>query len=240
VTRTNGARALRGARVRSLSRSVAALLIALALATSCRTTRPAGNESALEPLTSGSPQEAMRELSRRLASIHAVRSLMRIRITTAGRTQSFRGQVLVEPHSGRMRLSAYTPIGTEAMTLSSDGDRVTFLDHVNRTAWEGSAAELAQAIGFFDPHTSPAVWALVIIGFPAGGEFEAADRGLARGTIGDVAIAFDPPVFPPHNVTVRSGAGTLEITHLELVSTDANVPLPSIPKDYRCCVAPRM
>jgi hypothetical protein len=234
VIRTNGAQAL------SLSRRAAALLVALALVTSCRTARPTGNESVLEPLTSGSPPEAMQELSHRLASVHAVRSLMRIRVTTAERTQSFRGQVLVEPHSGRMQLTAYTPIGTEAMTLSSDGDRVIFLDHVNRTAWEGSAAELAQAIGFFDPQTPPAVWALAITGFPARGQFEAANRGLARGTIGDVVIAFDPPVFPPHNVTVRRGAETLEITHLELVSTDANVPLPSIPKDYRCCIAPRM
>ncbi len=222
----------------SLSRRVAAALVALVLAASCRTTRPAGNEAALAPLTPGTP--VIQQLSSRMASIHAVRSLMRIRVTTGARTQSFRAQLLVEPKRGRMQLSAYTPIGTEAMTLSADGDRIVFLDHVNRTAWKGSAAELARAIGFFDAQTLPAAWALDITGFPARGNFEASDRGLAGGTIGDIRISFDPPSFPPRNATVRRGSETLEITHLELVSTDADVPLPSIPKGYRCCVEPRM
>ncbi len=182
----------------------------------------------------------MRQLTARMESLHAVRSLMRIRITTAARTQSFRAQLLVEPQRGRMQLSAYTPFGTEAMTLSADGDRIVFLDHVNHTAWQGSAAGLAGTIGFFDPQTNPAAWALDVTGFPARGDFETSDRGLAGGTIGSVQISFDPPSFPPHGVTVRRGSETLEITHLELVSTDADVQPATIPSGYRCCVEPRM
>lgn len=213
------------------------LCFVLFVAGSCRTARPAGNESALAPVSGAN---VVQELSARMASVHAVRSLMRIRAITPDRTQSFRAQLLVEPQSGRMQLTAYTPVGTEAMTLTADGEHVIFLDHINRTAWEGSAAELARSVGFLDPQTTPAAWALDVTGFPAHGTFQASDRGLTSISLGDASIAFDPPAFPPHGVTVRRGSETLEITHLELVATDASVPAASIPTDYRCCVAPRI
>lgn len=165
---------------------------------------------------------------------------MRVHVTSGERSQSFRAQMLVEPQTQRMELTAYTPIGTEAMTIAADGDRVMFLDHVHRTTWQGSSAELARSIGFFDPETVPAAWALDLFGFPARGEFVAGEAGLASGSVGDIRIVFDPPAFPPHEVTVTRGGEKLEVTHLELASTDANVRLLAIPSDYRCCVAPQM
>lgn len=212
----------------------------LLLTVTCRTARPAGNESPLAPVSGANSGAVIDELMRRMESIHAVRSLMRVRVVTPERTQSFRAQLLVEPHGNRMRLTAYTPLGTEAMSLASDGDRVVFVDDVNRTAWEGTTVELARTVGFFDPQTQPAAWALDIAGFPARGAFEASDQGLARGTVGDVSLAFDPPSFPPRSVIVQRGSERLEITHMELVATDADVPAPSVPNGYRCCVPPRM
>jgi hypothetical protein len=209
-------------------------------AVSCRTTRPAGKEIPLAPVSATGSRGVIAELARRMETIHAIRSLMRVRIVTAERTQSFRAQLLVEPRSGRMHLTAYTPLGTEAMTLAGEGDHVVFVDDINRTAWQGSMADLAKSVGFFDAQTPPAAWALDIAGFPARGSFEASDRGLASATAGEVAISFDPPAFPPRQVTVRRGSESLEITHLELVETDADVPAPSIPSGYRCCIAPRM
>ena len=228
------------ARNRPQARFFAGAVIALAVVASCRTARPAGTEAVLAPLTPGPGDAVIRQLTDRMTALHAVRTLMHIRVSTGERTQSFRAQLLVEPQRGRMQLTAYTPIGTEAVTLSADGDRIVFADHIHRTAWQGSTADLARAIGFFDPQTPPAAWALDIAGFPARGQFETSDRGLARGTVGDVQISFDPPSFPPRSVTVRRGNETLEITHLEIVSTDADVPSSSVPDGYRCCVEPKM
>jgi hypothetical protein len=220
--------------------SAAAIIASLAALSACRTTRPAGREQPLQPLTVSSREAVIPELQRQMSSFHALRSLMRVHVTSGERSQSFRAQILVEPQTERMELTAYTPIGTEAMTIAADRDRVLFLDHVHRTAWQGSSAELARSIGFFDPQTLPAAWALDLFGFPARGEFVAGDAGLASGTVGDIGMGFDPPVFPPHRVTVTRGAETLEVTYLELASTDASVRPLSIPRDYRCCVAPEM
>jgi hypothetical protein len=220
--------------------SAAAIAASLAALSACRTTAPAGREQPLQPLTVSSREAVIPELRRQMSSLHALRSLMRVHVTSGGRRQSFRAQMLVEPQTQRMELTAYTPLGTEAMTIAADGDRVLFLDHVHRTAWQGSSAELAGSIGFFDPETLPAAWALDLFGFPARGEFVAGDAGLASGTVGDVRIGFDPPVFPPHQVTVTRVGETLEVTHLELASTDASVRSLAIPSDYRCCVAPEM
>ena len=160
-------------------------------------------------------------------------------MTSGERTQSLRAQLLVEPQTSRMELTAYTPIGTEALTILAEGDRVVFLDHIHRTAWQGSSAELARSIGFFDPQTPLAAWALDLLGLPARGEFVPGDAGLASGAVGDIRIAFDPPAFPPHNVTVTRGSERLEVTHLELASTDASVSPLKIPGDYACCVTPQ-
>lgn len=40
--------------------------------------------------------------------------------------------------------------------------------------------------------------------------------------------------------TITRGGGTVEITPLEVVSTDASPRPPAIPREYRCCVAPAL
>lgn len=221
----------------------AAFVVACAIVFSlsgCRTARPVGVEAPLQPLGATSREAVIPELQKQMSQLHAIRSLMRIRVSSGGRSLSFRARMLVEPRTRRMELVAYTPIGTPAMTITADGDRVVFLDHVHDTAWEGSAAELAESIGFFDPQLGLAAWGLDVAGFPAQGEFQAVEGGLASGAIADMTMVFDPPAFPPSHVTVTRAGAKAEITHLELASTDANVPPPAIPKGYRCCVAPRM
>ena len=218
---------------------VLACAIGLALS-GCRTARPVGVEAPLQPLGAMSRQAVIPELHKQMSQLHAIRSLMRIRASSGGRSLSFRARMLVEPRTRRMELVAYTPFGTAAMTIIADGDRVVFLDHIRDTAWEGSAVELAESIGFFDPQLGLAAWGMDVAGFPAQGEFQAAEGGLASAMIGDMTLVFDPPAFPPSHVTVTRGGAKAEITHLELASTDADVPRPAIPKGYRCCVAPRM
>jgi hypothetical protein len=151
-----------------------------------------------------------------LESLHAIRTLVRVRATNGERTESFKAQMIVEPATQRIELTAYTPVGTSAMTLFADGDRVTFLDHVNRTSWEGSA----QSLDLFGGAT-PAAWALAIDGYPST----------------NTAVAYDAAT---RRATIRRGAGTIEVTTLEAYSSGASPHGPSIPRDYQCCVAPKL
>ena len=141
---------------------------------------------------------------------------MRVRATNGQRTESFRAQLLVEPATKRVELTAYSPVGTTAMTLFADGDRVTFLDHVNRTAWEGSA----QSLDFFGG-TLPASWALAVLGYPTD----------------NVTVTYDAAT---KQASIARGAGRVDVTTLEAYSSSAALRAPSIPRDYQCCIAPKL
>ncbi len=236
----SGRRPLSDADVKRKAFLVSCALAAAAALSGCRTSRPAVVQAPLQPIAGASRDSVVSDLQRQMSRIHAIRSLMRIRVARGQHTLSFRAQMLVEPKTRRMQLIAYTPFGTEAMTISADGDRAVFLDHIRHTAWEGSASELASSVSVLDPELGLAEWALDIAGFPARGDFVAADAGLASVSIADLTMTFEPPSFPPLNVIVTRAGQKVEITHLDLVSTDADVPEPAIPKGYRCCVAPQM
>lgn len=151
---------------------------------------------------------------------------MRVRASSGEKTQSFRAQLLVEPSAQRMLLTAYTPLGTAALTLFAEADRVVFLDHVNKTAWEGAANNLSQLLGVLGG-SPPHAWALVMVGY--GSEMPG------------VEIRYDPPPPAlPQRVTLRRGTDRVEVAISDLISTDAVPERPRIPGDYRCCVAPRM
>lgn len=137
-----------------------------------------------------------------LDHVHAVRELMRVRAMHGERTESFKAQLLLEPKTRRVELTAYTPLGTSAMTLYADGDRVTFLNHIDQTQWSGKASDVAIFGGI-----EPAEWAAKIVS---------------------------------GQTTITRGNGTVEITPLQLVATDASPQPPAIPREYRCCVAPAL
>jgi hypothetical protein len=169
----------------------------------CRSTQ-SPNES---PLAPGTP----------LDHVHAIRSLMRVRATHGDRTQSFKAQLLVEPATHRVELVAYTPLNTSAATLYADRDLVVFLNHIDHTAWQGSAGDVA-----LFGHTEPATWALVILGYaqPSNG-FEVTRDG-------------------PNHMTLTRGIDKVEVTQLETMSTDASPQSPKIPAGYQCCVPPAL
>ena len=168
-------------------RSGVSFLVAF-LVLGCASTR-SGNEA---PFVPGTPLE----------QVHAVRELMRVRATHGDRTESFKAQLLVEPKASRVELTAYTPLGTSAMTLYADGDRVTFLNHIAQTQWSGRASDVAIFGG-----VEPAQWATKIVS---------------------------------GQTTITRGGDSVEITPLQIVSTDASPRPPSIPREYRCCVAPAL
>jgi hypothetical protein len=217
-----------------------AVVLLIALLAACRTTRPAGEETPVAPLTSTSTSDAARQLTARRAQLTGERSLLRIRATNGDRSQSFRAQLQID-NSNRMLLTAYTPLGTTAVRLYADASEVTFINDLEGSWWHGSAAEFSRSFGFFGT-TSPYSMALLIIGLPAEGPmtYDYAAAGLSRANIGDVVVTYDPPSYPPKHVTIVRGGQKLEIEMLEAVTTTASVAKPAAPGGYRCCVAPRL
>jgi hypothetical protein len=209
-----------------------------ALLAGCGTTHPAGEEAPVAPLTSSSSADAARQLAARRAQLTGERILMTIRATNAGRSMSFRGQLQID--GKRMLLTVYTPFGTNAVRLYAAGDDVTFVNDFESTWWHGSAADFAGAFGFFGS-APPSAMGLLIAGLPAEGfSFDYAATGIARATAADAVVTYDPPSYPPKHVTIVRGAQKLEIETIESAMTTAAVVAPDVPKNYRCCVAPRL
>jgi len=213
-------------------RNALAVFALAAIFAGCRTTRPAGEERPVAPLTSTSPADASRQLAARRAQLTTERSLLRIRATNGERSQSFRAQLQVDG-TGRMLLTAYTPLGTTAMRLYAAGDEVVFVNDIEGTWWHGSATEFASAFGFFGS-TPPSAMALLIGGLPAEG------ISLDYASAEDVTVTFEPPSYPPQHITIVHGALKLDIDTLESVMTSATISKPEVPSAYRCCVAPRL
>lgn len=187
------------------ARAVAA--IALLLFVACRSTRPSG--SPVAPLTATTVEETTAQLRERRTAFTGMKSLMRVRATTNEKTQSFRAQLIVHD-ARRMELIAYTPVGTTALRMKADGDRVTSDPQVPPESF----AFLRNA------GLTPAETAMLILGLPPRDDVAVtvAPGGLANASAGGVTATFDPPAFPARRVTITRGNDRVEIEHLEVVS----------------------
>ncbi len=224
-----------GRRAGRRMKGIALALIVLAACSSSHSGAP------IAPVTAPSADAAMHELQARRAAFTGARSLLRVRAMANGKTTSFKAQLEADDH-GRMRLTAYTPLNTPAITVFADGDRVLFLDHGHETVWRGDAREFAKSFGFFASALTPAQMALLILGLPPSDDvhYETAASGLARAEVGDVVVTFDPPSYPPRHVLVQRAAQRLEIEHLETAAMSEGVEAPEVPASYQCCVAPKL
>ena len=135
-----------------------------------------------------------------------MRSLMRVRATRNGQTQSFRAQLVVHD-ARRMELIAYTPVGTTAMTMKAEGDRVTTDPPVPPGSFD-----FLRASGLV-----PAEVGMLILGLPPRDdlEIEVATTGISAATSEGITVTFDPPAFPAKHVIVTRGSERIEIEHLE-------------------------
>lgn len=185
-----------------------ALVLAL-VATSCRTGRPAG--APVVALSATTAAEATAQLRQQRADFRGMRSLMRVRATTSGRTQSFRAQLAVHD-ARRMELVAYTPVGTTAMTMKADGDRIT-----TEPAVAPESFNFLRATGL-----TPAETGMLLLGLPPRDDIavEVAPTGLASASAGGISVVYDPPAFPARRVVVTRGADRIEIEHEEVVRED--------------------
>ncbi len=156
----------------------------------------------------------------RAASFTGARSMMKVRATRGDEVQSFRAQLVVNlPET--MELIAYTPVGTTALTIRAEGDRISYTNHLEGTTVKTTAEDLARSLGFYTAELKPYEMAMLLLGLPPRRElsYEASTSGLAKAAVAEVTISFDPPQFPPRKVTVTRGADTLEIEHLETIAT---------------------
>jgi len=184
----------------------AAVLVLLAVLAGCRTGRPSG--APIAALTATTAEEAAAQLRERRASFSGARSLMRVRATTNGKTQSFRAQLHVQD-AQRMELIAYTPVGTTALTLKANGNVVTSDPEVAPEAFQ-----FLRAAGL-----TPAETGMLLLGLPPrdGLPVQYAPTGLASANVGELTVTFEPPAFPAQHVTVTRGNDRVELEHLEVV-----------------------
>ncbi len=186
---------------------LAVVLCAAAFLFSCRSLRPAGEPIA--PLTSASVEDTTAQLRALRANFRGVRSLMRVRATTNGKTQSFRAQLVVHD-AQRMELIAYTPVGTTAMTMRANGQTITTDPEVAPDAFD-----FLRAAGL-----TPAETGMLLLGIPPSDAVwvEIAPGGISAATVGEIVVRFEPPAFPAKSVIVTRGGDRIEIEHLEVVS----------------------
>ena len=200
----------------------ALLLAALLVAAACRTSQPSVvGEHPIVALTSSTAEAALRALRDERALLGGARALLRVRVTTStvngDEVQTFRAAVDV--HGQHMELTAFTPLGTTAMTIAADGDRVHVHDVLGGKDWDGTAADLSHAIGIFPPGVPPAEMAWLLLGYPgsAGVEVVATPTGLSSATAGDLTVRYNPPSHPPQHAEVTGPKQKVEVTLTEVV-----------------------
>jgi len=182
------------------------LTLLFLLLSACRTGRPAGE--AIAPLAAPTAEAATARLREERQNFRGMRSLMRVRATTDGKTQSFRAQLAVFD-AQRMELIAYTPVGTRAMTMTADGDRITTDPEVAPASFD-----FLRAAGL-----TPAETAMLLLGLPPNDELivEMTPAGPASTTAGQIRVVFEPPAFPAKHVVITRGTDRVELEHVEVV-----------------------
>lgn len=187
-------------------RFLAAALFAAAIV-SCRSTHPSGTPVATIP--SSTPEQTAQQLRALRASFHGMKSLMHVRATTGGKTQSFRAQLIVHD-ARRMELIAYTPVGTTALTMKADGEAIT-----TDPAVAPESFAFLRAAGL-----TPAETGMLLLGIPPRDDVRVTygAGGIASASAGEIAVTFEPPAFPAKRVVIARGDDRIELEHLEVVS----------------------
>lgn len=150
----------------------------------------------------------MSQLRAQRESFRETRSLMKVRATTNGKSQSFRAQLVVHD-AQKMELTAYTPVGTTALELRANGN-----DIVSDPQVAPESFAFLRTAGL-----TPAETAMLILGIPPRDDlqYEVDAAGLRSASVADVTVTFDPPAFPAKHVVVTRGNDRVEIEHLEVV-----------------------
>lgn len=207
----------------------------------------------LPPLATATPDEAWNALLRLRREEPRLASYASIRVEAGGTKESFRATIATDER-GRLRVDAFTPMGTAAFTLYADGGAATMIDHAQRTWWKGPFPTAARSLGLPESMTAREL-AMIAFGLPAStsAESERGERfvqegiaytvaagGLASARADAWSASFEPAAQPPSSVTITAADGSRSITvrHIEAGAASRAVPVPDVDPSYRCCVAP--
>jgi hypothetical protein len=196
---------------------------------------------------------AWRELARIRRSEPRLASYASIRVESRGTKRTFRATIETGG-SGRVRVDAFTPMGTAAFTLYVERDEATMLDHSNRTWWRGPFATAARSLALPESLDAAGL-AMIAFGLPVsegdgeirdgvveldGVTYRVGGAGLAEASATGWTARFEPPAWPVAAVTIVTSDGTrsLTIRHLEAGAASRAIAAPKIERGYRCCVAP--
>jgi hypothetical protein len=195
---------------------------ALLLFVACRTAR-LPDEAPIPPLQAATAEDALHALRQRQAALTDVHALVRLRVTTPERTDSFKASVTVAKDQ-QMELTIYTPLNMTAVSITAQGQSVTIRDVIHGTTVRATGADLARMYGIFLPNVIPSDMALLLLGFPSVGDakYEATATGLRRAVVGDAVIDYEPPVQPVQMVRVVRTDQQVEMTVLKIVGRIEN------------------
>ncbi len=227
------------------------LLALVALVAACATARQ--DVRPIAPLAASDARSAWNELLRIRRSSPRLASYASIRVEARGKKQSFRATIEADGE-GRLRVDAFTPMGTAAFTLHVDGGESTMIDHVNRTWWRGPFATASRSLGLPDSLDARGL-AMLAFGLPAsaaeaaidgervaqnGIEYVVETSGIAEAGTGEWVARFDEPAYPATGVTIVTGDGerSMSVRHLEVGAASRAIVPPKIDRSYRCCVEP--
>ncbi|MBI2214649.1 MAG: hypothetical protein HYU52_13470 [Acidobacteria bacterium] len=228
-----------------------ALIVLLAGATRCASWRQ--EVKPLPALVAASRDSAWDELLRLRRAAPRLASYASIRVETGKSKQSFKATIATDER-GRLRVDAFSPMGTAAFTLYVDGDEATMVDHVNRTWWKGPFPVAAKSLGLPDSLGAHAV-VMLAFGLPAwslesksrdgaasqnGVSYVVQREGLEEAEGNGWRARFEPASYPASRVTISTADGSRAMTvrHLEAGEASRDVKPPRIEPSYRCCVEP--
>jgi hypothetical protein len=195
------------------------VLAAALVVAACATTHPpAIGEHPILALTTTSADDALHALRRERNALGGARALLRVRVTAGADVTTFKAAVDV--HGDHLELTAFTPLGTTAMTVTADGDRVHVHDVIQGRDWDGSVADLSRTIDIFPPGMPPAEMVWLLLGYPGQNrdvDVTATATGLSSATSGAYTIRYDPPVHPPQHAEVTSPKQKVDVTMMEVI-----------------------
>lgn len=229
----------------------AGLLAMLALAAGCASSRQ--DVRPIPPLAAVDAGSAWSELLRIRRGDLRLASYSSIRVESRGSKQTFRATIEADDR-GRLRVDAFSPMGTAAFTLHVDGAESTMIDHVHRTWWRGPFSKAARSLGLPESLDAGGL-AMLAFGLPAskgdaradgasvkqeGVEYRLEASGIAEASAADWTASFDTPTYPATGVTIftRDGERSMSVRHLEVGAASRAVEAPKIDRSYRCCVEP--
>lgn len=217
--------------------------------------------------TAATPAEAFSRLLQISREWKGIRSFLKVQIIEQSGRRRFSARLHVD-QDFRMQMEGMTPLGTVAFVLWVDGEDARFVNHLNRTVWGGSFAELSRSLGLGSEMTVRGLISLLLAlpdltqqyvpCIPPSDSDQCSSDGMWRisvtpsgvstlerkGVVVGIRSEYLPPVFPPQRLEIRARNAhgdlltQLNVEHLEVTSSSGPLKPPGVDPDYRCCPPP--